>query len=140
MADVLRIVHRIRKVEEQRARAHLAATQAATELTQEQLRTTESAFDASWDRGHSGQIIEMAQHHADALRLELRRRAHANTLETQRRETGAAQQRLKAVAVQAKVVEIVADERDRAANQVFLRRARGALDEQGLQSWWRRSA
>lgn len=140
MADVLRIVHRIRKVEEQRARAHLAATQAASEQTRNELRSTESAFAASWDRGHTGQVIELAQHHADALRLELRRRAHANTLDEQRRQTGAAQQRLKSVAVQAKVVELVADERDRAANRAILRRTQGALDEQGLQSWWRRSA
>lgn len=140
MADVLRTVHRIRKVEEQRARAHLAASRAATEQTQELIRHTETAFDASWDRGHGGQLVDLAQHHADALRLELSRRAQVNSLAEQHREAGMAQQRLQTLAVQAKVVELVADERDRAANKAFARRAQGALDEQGLQSWWRRSA
>jgi flagellar export protein FliJ len=140
MVDVLRTVHRIRKVEEQRARAHLAATQAAARETEDAIRHTESAMAQSWDRAHTGKVIELAQHHSDALRLELRRRAHLQCLGEQQRQTGQARDRLQSIAVEAKVVEIVADERDRAANQVFRRRAQGALDEQGLQSWWRRSA
>lgn len=141
MSDVLRTVHRLRKVEEHRAQAQLATTEAGRAAAAQRLATTESALSANHEHAAaSGKVLDLASHHALALRRELQRRAEARELARRDQEAGRARNALTAARTAARVVELVADDRDARTSAERLRQANAAFDEQGLQAWWRTCA
>lgn len=141
MADVLSTVHRIRKAEERRAQVHLAAAEEAQATHAAALVHTQARMDASWHRAQEkGQVVDLWAHHTDVLRMELHRRTQQRDLDTHARAAGEARLALKNAVVETRVVEVVAANRAELAELESARRARGALDEQGLLGWWRRSA
>lgn len=142
MGDVLRTVHRLRKAEERRARVRLAEAEAAFGRSRNAVRETERLIRESWSRAHAseGRLSELQTHHHDVLRLELDRRRAERLAEVDEVGAGTARAQLAASAMGAKVVELVADARQAETFADLERRTRTALDEQGLQSWWRRTA
>lgn len=142
MGDVLRTVHRLRKAEERRARARLAEAEAAFRRSQSLLQETEQTMAESWSRANvsDARIMAMQAHHHDVLRLEMKRRVAERHAAHDEEGAGVARAAFAVSALDTKVVELVADARDRDAFVADERRLRSALDEQGLQSWWRRTA
>jgi flagellar export protein FliJ len=141
MPDALRTVHRIRKVEERRARAILAAAELARAEAEARLWATEAAQLDGWDRASgTGQLVDLATHHATALRRELHRRAQEREVAAHDQHAGRCRQALQGAARRSKVVELVADDREARMMAELSRRANATFDEQGLQAWWRRSA
>lgn len=141
MADVLSTVHRIRKAEERRAHARFAAAEEARAAGAAELQSTQDSLSASWQRAQDrGEIVDLWSHHTDALRMELRRRNQERELDVRARAAGEARLALKNAVVETRLVEVVAANRAEIADLENARRARGALDEQGLMGWWRRSA
>jgi hypothetical protein len=139
MGDTLRTVHRIRKVEERVAQVAAFAADDAAWRSATALATTEAHIAASWEVAHDN-VVAMWGHHAEALRLELRRRAQARDLADKDRIAEQARARVRVAATEARVMERAANARDEAANQVMARAAQANMEEAGLQSWWRRSA
>ncbi|MFK7930878.1 MAG: hypothetical protein AB8H79_22025 [Myxococcota bacterium] len=96
----------------------------------------------SWSRanGSGGRLLLLQAHHHDVLRLEIKRRVASRAADADGKGAGAARAAFAAVALDCKVVELVADARDADELASFERSQTAALDEQGLQSWWRRTA
>tara|TARA_B100000609_G_C17023314_1_gene334864 strand:- start:161 stop:580 length:420 start_codon:yes stop_codon:yes gene_type:complete len=139
MGDVLEIVHRLRKAEEHRARAVLADAQVAYEQCQTRLHETEQALHQTMTSAANG-VIDLQARHQGALRLELERRYREQQMQESLDRAGSARETVTEHAKAAKVVELVATSRRDEAMAEHQRRTRQAFDEQGLQSWWRRSA
>lgn len=139
MGDVLRIVHRLRKVRADQARTTLAQAQQAVQQSHDRLLDTEARLGANTGADCT-EVIVLQRRHQGALHLELRRRAEARRLAEVRAQAGSARDSYTAVARDAKVVELVAESRARAGASALARKDGARLDEQGLMSWWRRSA
>jgi len=137
---VLRTVHRIRKVEERVARVVLFEADEARARTAADLAHIERKMVASWERADEAEIVSLAGHHAEALRLELRRRSQTRDLAEKDRTAEAARAAVRHCSTQARVFELAADAREEAANHALARVAMAATDEAGLFAWHRRSA
>jgi len=139
MGDVLQIVHRLRKAEEHRARAVLVEAQSEMELSQSRLRETEQALDRTTMAPANG-VMDLQHRHQGALRLELQRRFQEREFQASHGRAGDARSTFTEHAKAAKVVELVAGARQDERIAQVRRKTSQAFDEQGLQSWWRRSA
>ncbi|MFT7521684.1 MAG: flagellar export protein FliJ [Kiritimatiellia bacterium] len=141
MGNVLYTVHRIRKAEERRARVQLADDQRAFDGCAHAIQHIEDAVHASYDRcGEASNVVELVRHHSGALRMEMRRRRQERELHARRLKVAESNQRLQKVALETKLMELVADARAHAHEAEVTHRDQAVLNEQGLQSWWRRSA
>lgn len=139
MGDVLQLVHRLRKVQADHARCHVAIAEDHARQSQARLRQLEAQLENTHGAG-CVEVISMQAYHQGALRLELERRAQSRRVAESETRAGTAREAYAHQARDAKLVELVADERAARTHAHAARQDQSRLDEQGLMTWWRRSA
>ena len=140
MSDVLEIIRKIRKVEEDAARQDLVRAESARDVSEAVLSAMSQALERAQDTVDRTNPALLAQHHSYVLRLEMNRRAL--TYEKARRESIVDDRRikLKSAALETKSIENVVDARDEREAHERSRKEQGQLDEFGSIGWWRSTA
>lgn len=138
MTDVIWRIHRLRKVEEHRARLELA--EAEFEESRRESAVTKVVDDVrdSRDQTKMDDAHDVAQHHNFALQMEMTRRAREAELSEQRDVVIGHRDHVRGKALEAKVVEMVGDAREEAEAMERRRVEQKQLDETGTQAWWRK--
>ena len=140
MSDVLKIIRRIRKAQEDAARQDLAHAEAAREVSEAILNATTDALERCQETVDRTNAAMLAQNHAYVLRLEMNRRALAREKQLRESIVDDRRQKLKTAAVETKSIENVVEARDERLAHERTRKQQGQLDEFGSMGWWRNSA
>ena len=140
MSDVLEIIRRIRKAEEDAARQELVKAESARDVSEAVLNAMTDAMVRAQESVDGTNPALMAQQHSYLLRLEMNRRALVH--EKARRESivDDRRSRLKSAALETKSIENVVEARDEREALEESRKQQGQLDEFGSMGWWRNTA
>jgi len=140
MSDVLEIIRRIRKAEEDAARQELVKAESARDVSEAVLNAMSDAMVRAQESVDGTNPALMAQQHSYLLRLEMNRRAIVH--EKARREVIVDHRRacLKTAALETKSIENVVEARDEREALEQNRKQQGQLDEFGSMGWWRNTA
>lgn len=140
MSDVLEIIRRIRKAEEDAARQELVKAESARDVSEAVLNAMSDAMVRAQESVDGTNPALMAQQHSYLLRLEMNRRALVH--EKARRESivDDRRARLKTAALETKSIENVVEARDERETLEESRKQQGQLDEFGSMGWWRNTA
>ena len=140
MSDVLKIIRRIRKVQEDAARQDLARAESAREVSEVFLNATNDALQQAQENVDRTNPALLAQNHAYVLRLEMNRRALARETEMRTAIVDDRREKLKSAAVETKSIENVVEARAERDAHDLSKKQQGQLDEFGSMGWWRNSA
>lgn len=140
MLDVLRTVHRLRKVEERRVQTQMLDVERTLLARRHELDRVERALDETWATAHVNTVAELAQHHGDALRLELRRRATDRAIHDESRRVDALRADLRRAQTQSLALGEAVSLHEQANHSANQRAEAGEMSLRGLQSWHRRQA
>ena len=137
---VIRRIHKLRKHRENEALLEFAAADRERQAQEDLVRETSSAMErARVDIGTGPQSAEQLSYQQGwMLRMEMMRRRAEHVLVERRIEEGRRREALLAAALDARVVERVAEIREEANAAEERHRSRKFLDEVGSQAWWRR--
>ena len=138
MTDVIWRIHRLRKVQEHRARLELAEAEFEERRRASELQQVEDDVRDSREQTKMNDANEVAQHHNYALRMEMTRRQHEADLANQRQVVMGERDNVKEKALNAKVVELVGESREAEEALEARRKEQKELDETGAQAWWRK--
>jgi len=138
MTDVIWRIHRLRKVEEHRARLELAEAEFEERRRESVLNKVEEDVRDSREQTKMDDANDVAQHHNYALRMEMTRRIREAELCEQQDVVVGHRDHVRGKALDAKVVELVGEAREEAEATVRRRAEQKELDEAGAQAWWRK--
>jgi flagellar export protein FliJ len=138
MTDVIWRIHRLRKVEEHRARLELAEAEFEEKRRETELVKVEEDVRDSRSQTQMDDVNDVAQHHNYALRMEMTRRQREADLQDQQRVVVGQRDHVRIKALDAKVVELVGESREEEAAVESRRKEQKQLDETGAQAWWRK--
>ena len=138
MTDVIWRIHRLRKVEEHRARLELAEAEFEEKRRETELVKVEEDVRDSHAQTQRDDVNDVAQHHNYALRMEMTRREREADLQDQQRVVVGQRDHVRIKALDAKVVELVGESREEEAAVESRRKEQKQLDETGAQAWWRK--
>jgi flagellar export protein FliJ len=138
MTDVIWRIHRLRKVEEHRARLELAEAEFEERRRESALDKVVDDVRDSREQTKMNDAHDVAQHHNFALRMEMTRRMRELELSEQRDVVVGHRDDVRGKALEAKVVEMVGDAREEAEAAERRRGEQKELDEAGAQAWWRK--
>ena len=138
MTDVIWRIHRLRKVEEHRARLELAEAEVEERRREGELKKVEDGVRDSREHTKMHDANDVAQHHNYALRMEMTRRIREAELADQRDLVLGQRDHVKVKALDAKVVELVGEARAEELAVESRRKEQKELDEAGARAWWRK--
>jgi hypothetical protein len=104
------------------------------------LESVERDLACSWEAASTGTVGQLAHHHTDALRLEVRRRLADRDVTEEVARTDALRNALTQASSRAKAVGQVVELHTQLEEQGRTRRDEVEQTERSLRSWWRRSA
>ena len=139
MDEVVRRIHRLRKYAEREARLKLMEASGRTTACEARLGETNRRIDQSRAQCNENRAGDMAAHHEYALKMEMVRRHNEMDLIRKQREEFGARNSVKKAAMEARIMEKVADSREAEVAADVAQKNQVGLDEIGLQGWWRRS-
>lgn len=139
MSDVFHRLHRVRKLEEQRARVELVRLEEARDARQAEVVALETQLHESHALA-ANDVAMMQHHHTFALRGEVQRRGNERALEQAERATRAARATTLERAMEARSVELLAEAMDLREAEHARATERKALDEVGTMQWLRRAS
>lgn len=136
--DLIQRIHRIRKLDEKRARVELALAERELEASQDRLGLLNTEGRSSAAVETAVHVAGEAERHRYALHVEMAKRRQSSFVAEQQHRVEERRTLLRNARRAAKTVESLADRREQVAlaerEATELRR----LDEAGLRSWARR--
>ena len=138
MSSVLPKLYRIRKYREHTARRDLVDAQDAQRAHEDRLR--QNADQVATSRGEASveDPMDLARHHAYALRMEMDRRRETSQLSKRQREVVRRMSDVRHAAMATRTVERLAEMRQEVDTHEARRTEQRQLDELGLLGWSRR--
>lgn len=139
MSDVFHRLHRVRKLEEQRARVELVRLEEARDARLAEVLALEAQLQESHTLA-ANDVAMMQHHHAYALRGEVQRRGNERALQQAERAARTARTKTVEAAMEARSVELLAEAMELREALAARSAERKALDEVGSQQWMRRAS
>ena len=136
---VIRRIHRLRKHRENEARLEFVVAERERQAQEDVVKETASAIERA--RADEGPLNaeQLSYQQGWLLRMEMLRRRAEQLLLDRKVEEGRRREVMVAAALEARVVERVAELREEANAEEERQRSRRFLDEVGSQAWWRRN-
>jgi hypothetical protein len=135
---VIRRIHRLRKHRENEARLEFVVAERERQAQEDFVRETAAAMERARGEEAPQSAEELSYQQGWLLRMEMLRRRAEQVLVDRKVEEGRRREVLVAAALEARVVERVAEIREEANAEEERQRSRRFLDEVGSQAWWRR--